>query len=579
MSTTISTASSLYLDSLEGNLNIPFKKGYYFANTFFPKKINLLNFCSEVLNIAQENEFYQNSAEYYFSLSIISWENKEYEKHRDSFFILIIFFHNKIPSIILDVLHNTFNFNLSERLHFLENDLEDHKEFFHAHPYFQLLFLFIIFGTKKRTGPYINSLIKIYDQIKDKNEKNNKSSKHDKILLYFYEYFHNLIKEKNNEILKLTSFISENIQTKKSQTLLFYLSYHQLNKNDKAAIEYANIFLDAENLAQTYSYQKSLYLNTINASIRQSQWEDYSQFLTLLKKHLGEKNSEFLEIKKAGEIQYEKEQQRLEHPLNPQKIKAIKLEDIPSKILIYLVTLIQSCGDDWGMSISEQRMKYTFPSSYLNKKIIKSLLINHYIKISIQDFNLIENDGLYSFNSFINNTRLHLNIHGVSDTKVISSQIIKEEIMRRFDLEDTIMAIWKEITVGYFYSSFEYYIDRVSDSWAHDFELNEATINRIENIITSAKRFSFTASSAIRSTIAFHELESTSKKHTQNVLLHNINKYINFIEEDSADYSKTRYIKAPILSIEKLIDEVFNLSPETLYNEIPALDFINIEYK
>ena len=86
------------------------------------------------------------------------------------------------------------------------------------------------------------------------------------------------------------------------------------------------------------------------------------------------------------------------------------------------------------------------------------------------------------------------------------------------------MFSWVVELIGYFYSSFEYYLDKVSDQWAEDFVLNEDTKNKIEKISTSAKRLSFTASSAIRSTIAFHELDSTSVKHTQNVLLHNINK-------------------------------------------------------
>ena len=121
--------------------------------------------------------------------------------------------------------------------------------------------------------------------------------------------------------------------------------------------------------------------------------------------------------------------------------------------------------------------------------------------------------------------------------------------LRRSDINDAIVNVWKEIVIGYFYSSFEYYLDKVSDQWAEDFVLNEDTKNKIEKISTSAKRLSFTASSAIRSTIAFHELDSTSVKHTQNVLLHNINKYLKFIEENQLNYINKDEIPQSLLKL------------------------------
>ena len=566
----------LYPFSSGTRLNTPFQKGYYFDKNFFQKEMFLLDFCYEILNLAESNAGYKNSAEYYFALSMVSWENKEYEKHRESFFILIFYFYNRIPPIVFDVSCNTNNLYFSERLNFLDNSFEDYNEIDCAHHYFKILFLFINFGVKKKIGPYINGFKKIYDLIKSKNVNITKLSYHDEILLYFYEYFHSFVKENNAELLKLTSFIQDNIVYKESQTLLFFLSFNQLNKDDIKAIKYANDFLLAENFAANYSYTKSLYLNTLRATIRQSQWQDYSHFLILLKGYLGDKHTEYLDIQKKGEEKYEKEQKRISHPLNPQNIIAIQLEDVPSEILIYLTALINSCGEDWGIFLNEKKIKYTFPSIYLTEKILILLLVNNYLKISNQDFNKIEEDELYNFYNFINNNRLHLNIEGVIDTKIISSQILKDEMIRRSDINDAIVNVWKEIVIGYFYSSFEYYLDKVSDQWAEDFVLNEDTKNKIEKISTSAKRLSFTASSAIRSTIAFHELDSTSVKHTQNVLLHNINKYLKFIEENSADYSKTRYEKAPILSIERLIDDMFNISPDTLYNEIPSYKFIGI---
>ena len=87
----------LYPFSSGTRLNTPFQKGYYFDKNFFQKEMFLLDFCYEILNLAESNAGYKNSAEYYFALSMVSWENKEYEKHRESFFILIFYFYNRIP--------------------------------------------------------------------------------------------------------------------------------------------------------------------------------------------------------------------------------------------------------------------------------------------------------------------------------------------------------------------------------------------------------------------------------------------------------------------------------------------------
>lgn len=55
------------------------------------------------------------------------------------------------------------------------------------------------------------------------------------------------------------------------------------------------------------------------------------------------------------------------------------------------------------------------------------------------------------------------------------------------------------------------------------------------------------------------------------MLLHEINKYISFIEQSDVDYSKPRYDKMPILSVERQLYDLFNLEPAILYNEVPSI--------
>ncbi|WP_260677798.1 hypothetical protein [Klebsiella pneumoniae] len=88
------------------------------------------------------------------------------------------------------------------------------------------------------------------------------------------------------------------------------------------------------------------------------------------------------------------------------------------------------------------------------------------------------------------------------------------------------------------------------------------------------RRLSFSAYKSVNSTVGFHELQSTGTKHTQNMLLHEINKYISFIEQSDVDYSKPRYDKMPILSVERQLYDLFNLEPAILYNEVPSIGIV-----
>lgn len=150
----------LYPFSSGTRLNTPFQKGYYFDKNFFPERNVFVRFCYEILNLAESNAGYKNSAEYYFALSMVSWENKEYEKHRKFFYILIFYFYNRIPPIVFDVSCNTNNLYFSERLNFLDNSFEDYNEIDCAHPYFKILFIYKFWSRRKRLGHILMDLKK-----------------------------------------------------------------------------------------------------------------------------------------------------------------------------------------------------------------------------------------------------------------------------------------------------------------------------------------------------------------------------------------------------------------------------------
>ncbi|WP_336041023.1 hypothetical protein [Acinetobacter dispersus] len=122
------------------------------------------------------------------------------------------------------------------------------------------------------------------------------------ILIYFYEYFHDIIKSKLKVLELFTQFVFNNIHKNKvTQTIWFFLSYFNLSKDDSKAIEYANNFIGSANLAHTYSYNKALYTNTLRAAIRVSAWDDFFYFKSQVDgKSIGN-SQEFLEIFEAGE--------------------------------------------------------------------------------------------------------------------------------------------------------------------------------------------------------------------------------------------------------------------------------------
>lgn len=552
---------------IKKELVIPFKSCHY----FYEKKIvctnSLIDMCVQIKNISNKNYNLEQSSEFLFASSVLAVMNKDYSMQRESAIKLLFKQDEGIPVLLLDLINHISNFfkikdNINEIIKPIDN-----LEIEVAHPYFKFISYLLNIDSNKKIETYINAFKKIYGNYNNQE-----------VLLYFYEYFHEVIKSKTRNLEGFTQYVFDNVDKNRiTQTMWFFLSLYNLSRNDSKAIEYAKIFIYSDNLANTYSYNNALYSNTLRATIRASSWDDFFYFKSIVSDKPISSSQDFLKIFEEGEAKYLKERERLDHPLHPQNIQKIELEAIRTDDLILLASVISNSGEDWGVLLNESRIKYIFPSKELVYRILKKLILKDCLKISLKDFNNIDDDELYDFNKLINNNRFHLNINGIVDSKVISLSLIKEEIINRNDVKESILSVWKMINIGYFYSTYEYYLAKVSDSWVDDFELNQNVIERIETIQSTARRFSFTAYSAVSATVSFHELQSTGNRHTQNTLLYNINKYLDFIEKGEADYSKPRFYKAPVLTIETLLHELFNLSPETIYNENISIDQLSLE--
>ncbi|EPP3355978.1 hypothetical protein ACT4YZ_08030 [Acinetobacter baumannii] len=546
---------------------IPFRSCHY----FYEKKIvctnSLIDMCVQINTITNKNYDLEQSSEFLFASAVLAVMNKDYSRQRENSIKLLFKKDEGIPVLLLNLINHISDFfkvkdNINEIIKPIDN-----VEIEVAHPYFKFISYLLSIDSNKKIETYVNAFKKIYGTYNNQE-----------VLLYFYEYFHEVIKSKTRNLEGFTQFAFDNVDKNRiTQTMWFFLSLYNLLRNDSKAIEYAKIFIYSDNLANTYSYDNALYSNTLRAAIRASAWDDFFYFKSIVSGKPISSSQDFLKIFEDGETKYLKERERLDHPLHPQNIQKIELETIRTDDLILLASVISNSGEDWGVLLNESRIKYIFPSKELVYRILKKLILKDFLKISLKDFNKINDDELYDFNKLINNNRFHLNINGIVDSKVISLSLIKEEIINRNDVKESILSVWKMINIGYFYSTYEYYLAKVSDSWVDDFELNQNVIERIETIQSTARRLSFTAYSAVSATVSFHELQSTGNRHTQNTLLYNINKYLDFIEKGEADYSKPRFYKAPVLTIETLLHELFNLSPETIYNENISIDQLSLE--
>ncbi|RJL48699.1 hypothetical protein D5078_02610 [Pectobacterium carotovorum] len=437
-------------------------------------------------------------------------------------------------------------------------------------PYMAIIRAFILSGTKQQYVTYFNCLMGISASfnkeppIFDINNLNNAQ------LMAFYEATHRLLLDNSRQLStleKLTQFISHQVGEDTCQSLLFFESYFSLDRNPKHSIGVAKQFLSAPNLsAGRTNYLSSLAFNTAHAAIDLADIEEACYWIDYVSD-----DDKAATLRRSIAQLEEKIGARTDHPLNPEHIAPVSLEKIPTRMLMILCAFVDGCGDDWGFKTLERSGKYIFPSETMTKMLFQSLAIGGLIKMSTASFNALEDSALDQFNEILWVAKFHLNIIGIADSRLMALPVLLEELDRRNDKKEVAWQIRRLITTGYFYNAFEYYLGNVNELWAREFALNEATTERITESTLSGKDLAYIARSSIRFTAGQHSIGSTNgNRHTCNTLIGSINRYFDWVNEGRYSYNAfERSKRQPVLSSERLLEQIAGFTPEDIYNLPP----------
>lgn len=520
--------------------------------------------CEKVILHAEEaNEI---SADYYFCKAVTAREAKSSQTERQAVLNLIAFAGMPVTPLIQSALEQNYRYVFSEQigsvLSLVQNDTSHDL-------YMVIIRAFILSGTKQQYTTYFNCLMGTSASFNKERPLFDIDQIQNIQLLTFYEATHRILIDNSRQPLtleKLTQFISKKVGENTCQTLLFFESYFNIDRNPKYGMDIAKKFLIAPNLSTNTNYLNSLACNTAQAALAMADIEEAKYWVKFISDESEAKKFKRLIIKFEEKIEA-----RIEHPLNPGHITPISLETIPTRLLMILCAFVDGCGDDWGFRILSRGGKYIFPSDAMTLELFQSLAINGLIKMSTASFNTLNDDALNEFAEILWTTKFHLNIIGIADSRPMALPVLFKELAHRDNKTEAAWQIRKLITTGYFFNTFEYYLGNIDESWAREFVLNEATTEQIKASTLSGKDLAYIARSSIRFTAGQHSMGSTNcNRHTCNTLIGSINRYLGWVNEGRYSYNAfERSKRQPILSSERLLEQIAGFTPEDIYNLPP----------
>jgi hypothetical protein len=251
---------------------IPFKSCHYFYEKRIVCTNSLIDMCFQINTITNNNDELKKSPEFLFASSVLAVMTKDYSMQRENSIKLLFKKDEAIPFLLLNLInHISVFFKVKDNINEIIKPI-DNVEIEAAHPYFKFISYLLNIDSNKKIDTYVNAFKKIYGNYNNQE-----------VLLYFYEYFHEIIKSKTRNLEGFTQFVFDNVDKDRiTQTIWFFLSLYNLSRNDSKAIEYAKIFIYSDNLANTYAYNNALYSNTLRAAIRASAWDDFFYFKSII---------------------------------------------------------------------------------------------------------------------------------------------------------------------------------------------------------------------------------------------------------------------------------------------------------